>query len=241
MSLTTTTGLAGASSVDDRFLPAVIQGGLGVAVSSWQLARAVSQTGQLGVVSGTALDGVVARRLQDGDVGGHVRRAVEQFPVQSMAQHVLQRYFRPGGRVPGQPYVPVPKLSLRPTVRALELSVIANFTEVWLAKEGHDGLVGINFMEKIQMATPSAAYGAMLAGVDYVLMGAGIPTEIPRLLNQLARHETCSISLHVDGSTEPFTVGIDPEALTGGGLAPLLRPRFLAIVSAHVLGQIGGE
>ena len=235
MSLMTATGPAGASAVDDRFLPAVIQGGLGVAVSSWRLARAVSQTGQLGVVSGTALDAVVARRLQDGDVGGHVRRAVEQFPVQLMAQRVLQRYFRPGGRVPGQPYTPVPKLSLRPTVRALELSVVANFTEVWLAKEGHDGLVGINFMEKVQMATPSAAYGAILAGVDYVLMGAGIPTEIPQLLNHLAAHESCSLNLHVVGATTTYTLGLDPEALTGGGLAPLRRPLFLAIVSAHVL------
>lgn len=235
MSLVTANRVSGASPVDDRLLPAVIQGGLGVAVSSWQLARAVSQTGQLGVVSGTALDSVVARRLQDGDVGGHIRRAMEQFPVQSMAQRVLQRYFRPGGRVPGQPYVPIPKLSLRPTVRALELPVVANFTEVWLAKEGHDGLVGINFMEKIQMATPSAAYGAMLAGVDYVLMGAGIPAAMPRLLDELAGHASCSLNLHVDGATTTYSVGLDPDVLTGGGLAPLRRPRFLAIVSAHML------
>lgn len=235
MSLVTANRVSGASPVDDRLLPAVIQGGLGVAVSSWQLARAVSQTGQLGVVSGTALDSVVARRLQDGDVGGHIRRAMEQFPVQSMAQRVLQRYFRPGGRVPGQPYVPIPKLSLRPTVRALELPVVANFTEVWLAKEGHDGLVGVNFMEKIQMATPSAAYGAMLAGVDYVLMGAGIPAAMPRLLDELAGHASCSLNLHVDGATTTYSIGLDPDVLTGGGLAPLRRPRFLAIVSAHML------
>jgi NAD(P)H-dependent flavin oxidoreductase YrpB (nitropropane dioxygenase family) len=208
---------------------------MGVAVSSWQMARAVSQTGQLGVVSGTALDSVVARRLQDGDVGGHIRHALAQFPVQSMAQRVLERYFRPDGRVAGSPYIPVPKLSMRPTVRALELSVVANFAEVWLAKEGHDGLVGINFLEKVQMATPAAAYGAMLAGVDYVLVGAGIPTEIPRLLDRLAGHESCSLNLHVDGATTKYSVGLDPDALTGGGLAPLRRPRFLAIVSAHVL------
>lgn len=230
-----TGGSPGASLVEDRHLPVVIQGGMGVAVSSWQLARAVSQTGQLGVVSGTALDVVIARRLQDGDVGGHVRRALEQFPVQSMAQAVLQRYFRSDGRVPDQPYLPVPKLGLRPAVKALELSVVANFTEVWLAKEGHDGLVGINFMEKLQMATPSAAYGAMLAGVDYVLMGAGIPTEIPRLLDQLSCHAVCSLKLHVDGATKSYSVGLDPDALTGGGLAWLRRPLFLAIVSAHVL------
>ncbi|HEY5515277.1 MAG TPA: nitronate monooxygenase [Pengzhenrongella sp.] len=235
MALMPTTGAVGAPSVDDRVLPAVIQGGMGVAVSSWLLARAVAQTGQLGVVSGTALDVVIARRLQDGDAGGHIRRALADFPVQSIAHNVLHRYFIAGGKAPGRPYVPVPKLSLNTTVRALELSVVANFAEVWLAKEGHDGLVGINFLEKVQMATPSAAYGAMLAGVDYVIMGAGIPSEIPRLLDRLANHESCSLNLHVDGSSAPYSVGLDPDALTGGGLAPLHRPRFVAIVSAHVL------
>ena len=43
--------------------PVVIQGGMGVAVSNWRLARAVAKCGQLGVVSGTALDQVVLRRL----------------------------------------------------------------------------------------------------------------------------------------------------------------------------------
>lgn len=222
-------------SVADGRWPVIIQGGMGVAVSSWQLARTVSQAGQLGVVSGTALDVVIARRLQDGDVDGDTRRALEAFPVPAMAQRVLRRYFRKGGRAPDKPYRPVPKLSMRASAADLELSVVANFSEVWLAKEGHDGLVGINFMEKIQLATASAAYGAMLADVDYVLMGAGIPAEIPRLLDRLASHQPCSLNLHVAGATVTYTADFDPEVLTGGGLAPLRRPTFLAIVSAHVL------
>ena len=224
-----------AIATTERPLPVVIQGGMGVAVSSWQLARAVSQAGQLGVVSGTALDVVIARRLQDGDAGGHVRRALDHFPVPAIAERILTRYFVEGGRAADQPYHPVPKLSMDTPVAGLELSIVANYVEVWLAKEGHDGLVGINFLEKVQMATPSAAYGSMLAGVDYVLMGAGIPAEIPQLLNRLAVHESCSLDLHVDGATIDYSVGLDPQALTGGGLAPLRRPMFLAIVSAHVL------
>jgi NAD(P)H-dependent flavin oxidoreductase YrpB (nitropropane dioxygenase family) len=208
---------------------------MGVAVSAWQLARAVSQAGGLGVVSGTALDVVIARRLQDGDEGGHVRRALEHFPVPAMAQRMVDRYFLEGGRAPGQSYHPVPKLSMNTSVAGLELSIVANYAEVWLAKEGHDGVVGINFLEKLQMATPSAAYGAMLGGVDYVLMGAGIPAEIPQLLNKLALHQPCTLDLDVAGATVDYVVGLDPEALTGGGLAPLRRPMFLAIVSAHVL------
>jgi len=155
--------------------------------------------------------------------------------VPAMAQRMLSRYFLDGGRAAGQPYHPVPKLGMDTPVAGLELSIVANYAEVWLAKEGHDGLVGINFLEKVQMATPSAAYGAMLAGVDYVLMGAGIPAEIPRMLDRLAVHGQCSLDLDVDGATIDYAVGLDPQALTGGGLAPLKRPMFLAIVSAHVL------
>ena len=49
------------------FLPQIIQGGMGIGISHWKLAREVSLTGQLGVVSGTAIDNVLARRLQNGD------------------------------------------------------------------------------------------------------------------------------------------------------------------------------
>ena len=41
-------------------LPTIIQGGMGAAVSDWRLANAVSSHGQLGVVSGTALDAILA-------------------------------------------------------------------------------------------------------------------------------------------------------------------------------------
>jgi NAD(P)H-dependent flavin oxidoreductase YrpB (nitropropane dioxygenase family) len=218
----------------DHGLPVIIQGGMGVAVSSWRLAKAVSQTGQLGVVSGTAIDAVIARRLQDGDDGGNVRRALAAFPIPDIAARVQKKYFRAEGRH-GDPYIPVPKLSLHPSSDALDLWVSSNFVEVWLAKEGHGGLVGVNFLEKIQMATPSAAYGAMLAGVDYILMGAGIPSEIPQLLNLLSEHETASLNVHVDGATSPYKETFYPKTFTGISLPPLRRPKFLAIVSAHVL------
>ena len=71
--------------------PRIIQGGMGVAVSGWPLARAVALTGQLGVVSGTALEVVLARRLQLGDPGGHLRRALAHFPVPGVADRILRR------------------------------------------------------------------------------------------------------------------------------------------------------
>lgn len=217
--------------------PIVIQGGMGVAVSSWQLAREVSLSGQLGVVSGTAMDAVLARRLQDGDPGGHMRRALAHFPSPAMAGRILDKYFVDGGKHPDAPYKPIPKLTLD-TVRAgQELAVVANFAEVWLAKEGHDGLVGINCLEKIQMATPTALLGATLAGADYVLMGAGIPREIPRLLTDFSAGRVGRISADVLGGRITRHIEVDPVDLLGDELPAMRRPDFLAIVSAEALAN----
>src|SRR5690349_8667192 len=149
----------------------IIQGGMGVGVSGWRLARAVATTGHLGVVSGVALDTVLARRLQLGDPGGEARRALAQLPLPGVAERIMHRYFVAGGLPAGTPFRPIPRLGLRPNPARDELIVAGNFVEVYLAKEGHHGRVGVNYLEKIQLATPAAAYGAMLAGVEFVLMG----------------------------------------------------------------------
>jgi NAD(P)H-dependent flavin oxidoreductase YrpB (nitropropane dioxygenase family) len=218
-------------------LPRIIQGGMGVAISSWQLARTVSAAGELGVVSGTALDAVLARRLQDGDPQGDVRRALAAFPVPAIADAALEHYFLAGGRAPGAPYIATSRPSLSPSVRAQHLIVLGNFVEVWLAKQGHDGAIGVNYLEKIQMSTPYAAYGAMLAGVDAVLMGAGIPAHIPHLLDELAEHRPASLPVDVADALpdDEFAARIDPVQLLGVSLPPLPRPTFVAIVASHVL------
>lgn len=215
--------------------PVIIQGGMGVAVSSWQLAREVSRRGHLGIVSGTALDGVVARKLQDGDPDGHVRRALAHFPSPAMAQRVFDSYFLEGGRAPGRPYRPHPTLTIQPGRAAIELSLVGNFVEVWLAKEGHDGVVGINMLEKIQTANASAILGAMLADVDYVVMGAGVPREIPRLLTEFASGRTGHLTIDVADATRTHRAALDPRTYLGADLPKLRRPKFLAIVSLHVL------
>ena len=219
-------------------LPHVIQGGMGVAVSSWRLANRVAGAGGLGVVSGTALDIVVARRLQDGDPDGDVRRALAAFPLPGIADEVLERYYIEGGKAPDAPYKPTSRPALDPSVRAQRLIVVGNFVEVWLAREGHDGRVGINYLEKIQLTTPAAAYGAMLAGVDAVLMGAGIPAHIPAMLDDLAAGRPTSLPVDVaDAGEESFAIAFDPEAVLGAQLPAPARPTFLAIVSSHVLAS----
>lgn len=210
---------------------------MGIGVSNWRLAQAVSRTGQLGVISGTALDAIFARRLMDGDPGGHMRRAVEHFPVPEIAERVYERYYIAGGKGPDAPYGPTPIATPTPSRAHQELLVVANFAETWLAREGHDGPVGINLLEKIQFPTVLALYGAMLGGVSYVLMGAGIPREIPGVLDKLAIHEPASIRLNVAGagSDDDFRMTFTPSDIMPEGLAPLKRPAFLAIISSVTL------
>ncbi|CAG0971279.1 hypothetical protein PHYC_01262 [Phycisphaerales bacterium] len=255
-------------------LPQLIQGGMGVGVSGWALAREVSSLGQLGVVSGTALDTILVRRLACGDPGGHVRRAMAAFPAPEIARHVLERYFRSDGTVgrlapvsdgpdmgdgsgavedaaaglaadqaaPGQRYKlePLPRAKLTP--QREWLLMVANFVEVFLAKEGHAGVVGINYLHKIQFPMLPSLYGAMLAGVDVVLMGAGIPGDIPGVLDRLSRHEDAAITLDVlDAGDQKYQLTFDPGPIwregPSRGAPPLRRPRFLAIVSSATLAR----
>jgi NAD(P)H-dependent flavin oxidoreductase YrpB (nitropropane dioxygenase family) len=219
----------------DSGIPCIIQGGMGVAISGWPLASAVARTGQLGVVSGTALEIVCARRLQDGDPGGHVRRALAHFPLAGVAARILSTYYVAGGKAPQAVYRPVLRFTLNPARVLQELTVAANFVEVFLAKEGHDGLVGINYLRKIEMPIPFACYGAMLAGVDHVLMGAGNPADLPVLLDRLARHEPAGIPVRVQGATSAdgdFVVHFDPHDLFPGDRPVLRRPRLDAIVAS---------
>src|SRR4051812_25037642 len=84
----------------------LIQGGMGVYVSNWRLARAVGaeRPGETaGTVSGTALDVVYVRLLQLGDPGGHARRALAAFDClygTGIGQKITDRYFIAGGKAP---------------------------------------------------------------------------------------------------------------------------------------------
>jgi len=208
---------------------------MGVAVSGWPLAKAVSQQGQLGVVSGTLLPVVLARRLQQGDPGGHLRRALRNFPVPAVADRVLKTWFVAGGKPAGLPFKAVPMPVLAPGPAFTELTVAANFVEVFLAKEGHTGVVGLNLLEKIQIPTLPSLFGAMLAGVDYVLMGAGIPRTIPGVLDQLARGEPVELAVDVTDALSPGPMTFDPSAFCQGSVPALKRPHFIAIVSSATL------
>jgi nitronate monooxygenase len=217
--------------------PKIIQGGMGVGVSNWSLANAVSKLGQLGVVSGTALDQLFVRRLADGDLGGHMRRGIEAFPFPDMARRIWQDYFVPGGKPEAKPYPIAPMHQRRDLRKAVELCIVSNFVEVFLAKEGHKNPVGINFLEKVQLPHLPSIYGAMLAGVGYVLMGAGIPLHIPGILDAYVAHNPSEYRLAVMGAAADLDtmMQFDPADFAEGPLPILHRPRFLAIVSSNTL------
>lgn len=218
-------------------LPKIIQGGMGVGVSNWRLANAVSRLGQLGVVSGTALDSLFARRLADGDKDGSMRKGVDAFPFPEMARRIWQEYFVAGGKPSGTPYPTAPMHQRVEPRKVVELCMVANFVEVFLAREGHSNPVGINFLEKVQMPHLASIYGAMLAGVGYVLMGAGIPLHIPGVLDAYASDRTAEYKLSVAGAMPDLDsmMHFNPVDYAEGPLPLLSRPKFLAIVSSNTL------
>ncbi len=231
-------------------LPAIIQGGMGVGVSGYRLARAAARAGALGVVSGTALDTVFVRRVQLGDSVGDIDAAAASFPFPLLASQVVEQYRtrapmdRLRFKVLGLP-------SLRMSFDRLLVMVLASYIEVWLARRGHDNPIGMNLLEKIQLPTLPTLFGGMLAGLDVVLVGAGVPVAIPEVLRQLVALEPAALRLHVDGGTggeieHVFQPSLfleecaKREAALGGrsnAIAEIVRPLFLAIVSSEILAK----
>jgi nitronate monooxygenase len=246
----------------------LIQGGMGVYVSNWRLARAVAMASPgatAGTVSGTALDVVYVRLLQLGDPGGHARRALAAFDSTfgtTIGRTICDRYFIAGGKAPDARFKGAPmhiihaqhelpsthepagdpiSVPLQLAEDVVELLIATGFAEVWLAKQGHRGAIFINFLNKIELPLIYVLYGAMLAGVDGVVVGAGNPDGLPTLCSQLADHAAVTKQLAVlyQDTDETFTLAFDPSQLCDGAFArqPLKRPAFLAIVALDGLVQ----
>ena len=167
-------------------------------------------------------------------------RALEHFPFPAVAQGIIDRYYVPGGKPSDRPFkaVPIPTLPLSRLHE--ELLVVGNFVEVFLAKEGHDGLIGVNYLEKIQFPTLASIYGAMLAGVDFVLMGAGIPKSIPGALDAFSQGQSAKLKIDVRdaGRDDEYSIVFDPNSYTGSQTRLLKRPKFLPIISSATLGTM---
>lgn len=222
----------------------LIGGGMGVNVSCPELTKEIARHPNcLAVVSGTLAAEVVVRHLHKGDPSGCFRRALRNFCFRQVDEKIIEKYHK-------EPELPInmefPNIGMpviNPSKDWVELVVASNFALVWLAKEGHNGFVGINFLEKAQIPLVFSIYGAMLAGVDAIFIGAGIPSQVPRILDRLSRHEKVEYRVHVDRARngEMFCVELDPANVFGQDIVSQLpimkRPKFIPIVSSHILAD----
>lgn len=220
--------------------PKILQGGMGVYVSDWKLARTVSRLGQLGIISGTGLGGVLTRLLQNGDKDGTLRQAFDAFPIPEMAQMIWGRYFIEGGKSPDTPFRSIPVIGHEPNKFVQALLIVANFVEVWRAKHGHDGLVGMNYLEKLQTPHLYSFFGAILAGVDVIVAGAGLPIYFPRALERLSSFEEATYDLGVVNGA-PIPMKFDPSTvMTAQDFLALetRQPACFGIVSTSAAAKI---
>jgi nitronate monooxygenase len=166
-----------------------------------------------------------------------MRRGFDAFPFPEMAKRIWNEYFQPCGKAGGIPYPAVPMHQKRDSRKLIELLMVSNFVEVFLAREGHFNKVGVNFLEKVQLPHLASIYGAMLAGVGYVLMGAGIPLHIPGVIDNLAAGRPAEYKLSVGNAAPDLDtmMRFDPRDYVVGSVPALDRPNFLAIVSSNTL------
>ena len=218
--------------------PKIIQGGMGIGVSGWILARASALAGAIGTISGTAVVHLLVDALQKGDPGGFFRKALKSFPYPNIAKNVLDTYFVEGGLSSEKKQKPVPMWSFTPPEILKSLTVCANYAFVWLAKEGHQKPVFVNYLEKIQIPHIYSILGAMLAGVNGIVMGAGIPKDIPSVIDAVLAGEELSYPVYVkDYPDRCIDIKFNPVEFFGEKLPTLSRPLFMPIVSSHVLAK----
>src|ERR1039458_5724704 len=113
--------------------PGLIQGGMGVGVSDWRLARAVAAAGQLGGGAGVALDAVLARPPECGGPGGDVRRALGELPLPGVAQRRTGETAEPALVTLGQDLSFLPELVAAAGARFSAADVIAHLPRPWPA------------------------------------------------------------------------------------------------------------
>lgn len=222
-------------------LRSIIQGGMGVNISSWPLARVVSILGQQGTVSGVELERVMTHVLQLGDPGGHIRRALSHFPFPSLSEKIIKKFFVEGGIKKHQSIKPVQMLNVKPSALLITLIICANFAYVWLAKEGHDNPISINYLEKISIPHVYAITGAMMAGVDYITMGAGLPLQIPDVIRGLSEGKTVGYRIPVigrDGKNTFYNLSFNPSEFFGEKVELNKVPGFIPIISSNILGEL---
>ena len=74
----------------------------------------------------------------------------------------------------------------------------------------------------------------MLADVDYVIMGAGIPSKIPGILDALAEHRECSLPIEVhgeDAESNCYAMAFSPNQCTCSSVSCITFALYSLIIS----------
>ncbi len=210
-------------SKKSKGFPVLFQAGMGSRVSSWVMARIVSMLGALGVVSSVGLRTVMIEEVRRGNQ--KVIEMAKRFPFPGHIEELLA--FAKGCKWHKKP-VPMDQFGPKGEL-AKRLSTIAAFIEVSLAKEGHNGLIGINVMWKLPLTVLPVIYGAMLAGVNIIIAGAGVPMELPAIVEAIRSGQDLAFKLGTDAE---FTLRIVPG--TSELISSRDRPKLAPILSNFV-------
>jgi NAD(P)H-dependent flavin oxidoreductase YrpB (nitropropane dioxygenase family) len=125
-------------------------------VSSWKLAREVARSGELGIISGTAMDVVLLRWMQDGDPDGLYRRALAAFPDQDMVKRFMDKYYIEGGKPADKPYRGLQMWTLGASQELREACVLGNFAEV-----GTENARSLSLILSSALAPPTGVAGGV--------------------------------------------------------------------------------
>lgn len=222
------------------FTPDLLQGGMGFDISNPRLAKAVAMAGKelgkdcLGIVASIGAPFLLTEDLQAGDPD--TIRILKTFCPHKpeIAQAILDEFKEGGHKLAPKPEVLVSGTD-KIKEKMMNIAVAAAYVMIEKAKEGHDRPIGINLLEKNQLLILPTLLGAMMAGVNYVLVGAGLPNQVPKVLSDLAVCQTASYALTVTGSRSSYPLILDPKPYTNG--RPLELPKFFPIVGSHVLAE----
>ena len=80
----------------------------------------------------------------------------------------------------------------------------------------------------------------MLANVDYVFVGAGIPNEIPGIIDRLTKHLDVSLKISVEetSAADVFRINFNPQSFFRKKVPTLKRPQFIPIISSATLAKM---
>ena len=176
---------------------------MGVAVSSWPLARCGHGCGwtKWELCPYGALMSVFAARLQLGDPGGGSRQPLAAFPYPAMAKlNSWTPFTSPAASHPTS-FSPLSIAEPHSLDEQLELLVAANFVEVYLAKVVTTGRWGSTSLEKIQTPLLPSLLMCDVGRRRLRLNGAGIPRD-PRDSDRLSDGQPCTMRLDIAQSQQ---------------------------------------